>query len=147
MNGKKLLLVGLAVVFVMGSVFMVACGGDDSAAKKTMQDALTVVEADIAQMTAQFGTGAATGADIKTAVAAVGPHWQAVIDACAGVEGADAAKAGLVYTDIQTTVTGLSDTAGLAELAVLLPKLQALQAFMTELRDIVGGAPATTVAS
>jgi hypothetical protein len=147
-NGKKLLLVGLAVVFVIGSVFMVACGGgNDAAAKKTMQDALTVVEADIAQLTAGFSSGQGTGADIKAAVAGVGPHWQAVVDACAGVKGADAVKAKQVYTDMQTAVTALPDTAGILEMAALLGPFQALQTFEQELRALVGGTTATTAAA
>jgi hypothetical protein len=145
-NGKKLLVLGLAVLFVVGSLSMVACGGNDDAAKVKMQDALTVVEADMAQLTATFSSGQGTGAQIKAAIATVEPHWQAVVDACAGVKGADAAKAQQVYADVQTAVAALSDTAGLAEMAALLPSVTALQTYMGELRTLVGGATTTTVA-
>ncbi len=145
MSGKKLLVLGLALIFVVGSLLMVACGGDDTATKQKLSDALTVVEQDMAELTATFSSGQGTGAEIKTAIAAVQPHWQAVIDACAGVKGADAAKAQTVYTDVETAVAALSDTAGLAEMAALLPSVQALQTFIGELRTLVGGA-ATTVA-
>jgi hypothetical protein len=143
-SGKKLLLVGLAVVFALSSVFMVACGGNDEAAKKTMQDALTVVEADMTQLTAAFSSGQGTGAQIKAAVAGVAPHWQAVVDACAGVKGADATKAKKVYADVQTAVTALPDTAGLTEMAALLGPVQVLQAYVGELRTLVGVGTATT---
>lgn len=145
MSGKKLLVLGLALIFVVGSLLMVACGGDDTAAKQKLSDALTVVEQDMAELTATFSSGQGTGAGIKTAIAAVQPHWQAVVDACAGVKGADAAKAQTVYTDVETAVAALPDTAGLAEMAALLPSVQALQTFIGELRTLVGGA-ATTVA-
>jgi hypothetical protein len=143
---KKLLVVGLAVLFVLGAGFAVACGGNDEAAKTTMQDALTVVENDIAQLTATFSSGGGTGADIKTAIAAVEPHWQAVIDACAGVKGADAVKAQEVFDAVQTAVTALPDDAGLPQMAALLGPVQALQTFEQELRALVGGGTTTTVA-
>ena len=135
---KKLLLIGLVVVFAFGAVFATACGGDDEAAKQAMRDALTVVEADIDALTTQFTAGG-TGADIKTAMTAVQPDWQAVIDACADVKDADAVKAQQVWDDIQAVVTTLPDDAGLAELAVLLGPVQALQAYVDELRALVGG--------
>jgi hypothetical protein len=143
-SGKKLLLVGLAVVFALSSVFMVACGGNDEAGKKTMQDALTVVEADMAQLTAGFSSGQGTGAQVKAAVAGVAPHWQAVVDACAAVKGADATKAKQVYAEVQTAVTALSDTAGLAEMAALLGPVQVLQTFVKDLRTLVGVSTTTT---
>ena len=40
MSAKKLVLVGLAVVFVLSSLFMVACGGSDEAAKTAMRTAI-----------------------------------------------------------------------------------------------------------
>jgi len=134
---KKLLLIGLVVVFAFGAIFATACGGDDEAAKQTMRDALTVVEADIDALTTQFTAGG-TGADVKAALTGVQPDWQAVIDACANVKDADAAKAQQVWDDVQAAATALPDDAGLAELAVLLGPVQAVQAFVDELRGLVG---------
>jgi hypothetical protein len=147
---KKLLVIGLVVLFAIGTLFAVACGGDDEAAKQTMRDALTVVEADIAQMTAAFSSGQATGADLKAAIAEVEPHWLAVIAACEGVEGADATKAQQVWDDVKAAVEALPDDAGLAEMAAVLGPVQALQAYEQELRALVGGgedATATTTAA
>ena len=134
---KKLLLIGLVVVFTLGAVFATACGGDDEAAKQTMRDALTKVEADIDALTTQFTAGG-TGADIKAVIPSVQPDWQAVIDACADVKDADAVKAQQVWDDIEAAVTALPDDAGLAELAVLLGPVQALQGYVDELRALVG---------
>lgn len=142
---KKLLLIGLVVVFAFGAVFATAgCGGDDEAAKEAMRDALTVVENDIADLTETFSSGEASGADLKAALTAVQPDWQAVIDACADVEGADATKAEQVWTDIETAVSTMPDDAGLAEMAAILPAVQGLQAYVDELRALVGGGEDTT---
>lgn len=136
---KKLLVIGLVVVFSLGAVFMTAaCGGDDEAGKQAMRDALTVVEADIAQLTETFASGQGTGADIKAALMAVEPDWQAVVDACADVEGADAEMAQQVWDDVETAVNALPDDAGLAEMAAVLGPVQAVQAYVQELRAIVG---------
>lgn len=134
---KKLLVIGLVVIFAVGTLFVTACGGDDEAGKQTMRDALTVVETDMAELTTQFTSGG-TGADIKAAMGDVQPHWQAVVDACADVEGADAAMAQQVWDDVQAAVSALSDDAGLVEMAGLLPSVQALQAYEQELRALVG---------
>lgn len=134
---KKLLVVGLVVIFAVGTLFVTACGGDDEAGKQTMRDALTVIETDMAELTTQFTSGG-TGADIKAAMVDVQPDWQAVIDACADVEGADAAMAQQVWDDVLAAVTAVPDDAGLVELAALLPSVQALQAYEQELRALVG---------
>ena len=143
---KKLLVIGLVVVFAMSALLVTACGGDDEAGKQTMRDALTVVETDIAQLTATFSSGQGTGAEIKAAVGEVQPHWQAVIDACADVEGADAAMAQQVWDDVKAAVDALPDDAGLAEMAALLGPVQALQAYEQELRALVGGETTDTAA-
>jgi hypothetical protein len=144
-SGKKLLLIGLAVVVVLGSLFVAACGGNDEG-KVTMQNALSVVEADIAGLEASFGTGQATGAAVKGALTTVAPHWQAVVDACDAVKGADKAKAQALWTNLQTLVDGLPDDASLAQLAVLLGPVTEIKTFITELRGIVGASPTTVTA-
>lgn len=142
---KKLLMVGLVIVFAFGTLFAVACGGDDEAGKQTMRDALTVIEADITGLTATFSTGEVTSADLKAVLAANQPDWQAVIDACADVKDADAVMAQQVWDDVQTAIDGLADDADLAEIgaAVMVP-VQAMQAYVQELRALVGGDAATT---
>lgn len=142
---KKLLVIGLVVLFAIGTLFAVGCGGDDEAAQQTMRDALTVVEADIAQMTTAFSSGQATGADLKAAIAEVEPHWLAVIAASENVKEADATKAQQVWDDVKAAVEALPDDAGLAEMAAVLVPVQALQAYVQELRALVGtGEEATT---
>jgi hypothetical protein len=144
-SGKKLLLVGLAVVVTLGCLFVAACGGSDEG-KVTMQNALSVVETDISGMEASFGTGQATGAAIKAALTTVAPDWQAVVDACDGVKGADKAKAQELWTNLETTVNGLADDAGMAQLAVVLGPVTELKTFITGLREIVGASPTTVPA-
>jgi hypothetical protein len=144
MSGRKYLVIALAAIFVVASLLTVACGSD-TAAKQKLSDALTVVEQDIQQLTATFSSGQGTGAQIKQAITAVQPHWQAVIDACKGVKGADAAKAQQVWNDVQSAVTALPDNAGLTQMAALLGPVQALTAFEQQLRALVGSGTPTTV--
>ena len=104
---------------------------------------MPIVDNDIAQLTETFSSGEGDGADIKAALVAVQPHWQAVIDACADVKDADAAMAQQVWDDIETAATALPDDAGLIELAALLGPVQALQAYVDELWALVGDADTT----
>lgn len=139
MSGKKLLLVGLALILALGCLSVAACGGDEGEdGTAAMQAALDVIEADIAGLTTTMTTGGTT-ADVKAAKDEVAPHWQAVVDACAGVEGADAAKAQQLWDVVDAAITGVAEDADLMTLAgAVVGPVTALQAYVVELRELVG---------
>ena len=142
MSARKLMLLGLVTILVLTGLFAVACGGDDGEdGKAAMQAALDQIESDIADMTATMTSGGTT-ADVKAAKETIKPHWQAVIDACAGVEGADAAKAQQVWDDTAAAIDGVPADADLMTLAgAVMGPVTALQAYVAELRDLVGPSP------
>lgn len=150
MTGRKLSLAGLVVVVVLGCLCVAACG--DSGASTTtsadsttttldpvtiMQDALSVVEADMVGLTGSVASGEATGADMKEALILAAPHWQAVVDACEGV-GADATEAQQLWSDLETAVNKLPDSAGLMQMASVAAPAGAIQNYIAALREQVG---------
>jgi type II secretory pathway pseudopilin PulG len=139
-KGKKLLVVGLAALVVLGSLFVAACGGgDDQAAKDALRTALDVIDADIDEMTTTMTSGGGGAADVKAAKEEIAPHWQAVVDACEGVEGADAAKATQLWDDVAAAIDSLPDDADLTTLATaVLGPVTALTDYVAELRTLVG---------
>ncbi len=146
MKGKTLLLVGLAALVVLGSLFVAACGGgDEQASKDALRTALDVIDADIDEMTATMTSGGGNATDVKAAKEEIAPHWQAVIDACAGVKGADAATAQQVWDDVAAAIDSLSDDADLMELAAaVMGPVTALTDYAAELRALVGGSTETS---
>jgi ABC-type oligopeptide transport system substrate-binding subunit len=77
-RGRKLLLVGLAMILALGCLLVAACGGSggkDSTA--TMKAALDVIETDISSLTTMMMSGGKTAdgvadnADLMTLAAAV----------------------------------------------------------------------------
>jgi hypothetical protein len=147
-SGKKLVLVGLAVIFVLSSVFVVACGGGDEKAKAAMQTALTKINADIAGLTDQMIAGG-TAAQLKEAKGTVAPDWQAVVDAAKNLKGADAVKAQQIWDDVAAAMDSLPEDADLTTIAgAVMGPVTALQAYVAELSNLVGPeATATTVAA
>jgi hypothetical protein len=144
-RGKTALLLGLAIVVALTGIWVVACGGGSGAdGKATMRAALDTIEKDMTDLQAAM-LGGGTVADLKTKKAELAPHWQAVIDACKGVEGADAAKAQQVWDDLDTALTGVADNASLMELAAaVMGPVTALQTYEKELRALVGGGTDTS---
>lgn len=140
MKGRKLLLVGLAALVVLGSLFVAACGGgDEQASKDALRSALDVIDTDIDEMTATMTSGGGDAADVKAAKESIAPHWQAVVDACEGVEGADASKAQGLWDDVAAAIDSLPDDADLMTLAsVVLGPVTALTDHAAELRELVG---------
>jgi hypothetical protein len=141
-RGKKLMFLGLVMVLALVCVSAVACGekGEDGTA--TMQAALDVVEEDIRSLTTMMMAGGTT-ADVKDAKEVIDPHWQAVIDACAGVKDADAVKAQQLWDDVAAAIDGVAADANLVTLAgAVMGPVSALQAYEQELRNLVGATPA-----
>jgi hypothetical protein len=147
MKGRKLVLLGLAAVVAVGCLFVAACGGDGDEGgpdpKAAMQQALDVVEAHMSSLMGSVTSGAATGADLKVAIEQYTPDYQAIVDACAGVEGADAAKAQQLWDDLEAAVLALPDDAGQMQMAGLAGPGIALQNYVSQLRDLVGPSPTT----
>jgi len=140
-NVRKLMFVGLAVVIALGSLFVVACGEEESTGpdpKVAMADALAVIDADIVALTDEMMAGG-TGADVKAAKDSVASDWEAVVDACEGLDGADAAKAQKVFDDLAAAIDGLADDADLATIAgVVMGPLTELTDYAAELGELVG---------
>jgi hypothetical protein len=155
-RGKKALLFGLAMVLALTVVSVVACGGGDDGntastvdPKVTMQQALDPVEAYMADLMNGVTSGQAKGADLKAAVLAAKPKWQAIVDACPGV-GADAAKAQQLWDALTAAINGLADDAGMVQMAGVAGPGIAVQTFVSELRKQVGpsaGGSATTTSA
>ena len=151
MKVKKLVLVGMAALVVLGSLFAVAaCGGGDEGTATTvdpkiaLRSALDVIEADIDGLTATMTTGGGSAADVKAAKDDIAPHWQAVVDACAGVEGADAAKAQELWDAVAVAIDGVPDNADLMTLAAqVLGPVTALTNYEKELRALAGPSEGT----
>lgn len=138
MSAKKLVLIGLALIFVLGSLFMVACGGDTPAAKEAMKAALTKINADIAGLTEQMVAGG-NAADVKAAKGTIQPDWQAVVDACKNVKGADAAKAQQLWDAVSTAIDGVPAAADLTTLAgAVMGPVTELKGYADELAKLVG---------
>ena len=144
-RARKVVLLGLAVVLALSIVAVVGCGGGTTAADKdALSKALDKVDTDITALTTQFTAGG-TVTDLKAALAAVQPDWQAVIDAAKKVKGADVAAAEKVWTDVQTAVSGLADTTPLVQAAAaIMGPINALVQVKTDLRKL---APSTTPSS
>ena len=141
MSARKLLLLGLVAVVVLAGLFTVGCGDDGEDGTAAMQAALDQIEADMASLTTKMTSGG-TAADVKAAKDDLQPHWQAVIDACADVEGADAAKAQQVWDDAAAAIDSVPADADLMTLAgAVMGPVTALQAYVAELREIVGPTP------
>ena len=142
MNARKLLLLGLVMSVALAGLFAVGCGGDEGEdSTAAMQAALDTIEAEIASLTATMTSGGTT-ADVKAAKDRLKPDWQAIIDACDGVEGADAAKAQQVWDDTAAAIDGVPADADLVTLAgAVMGPVTALQAYVAELRELVGPSP------
>jgi hypothetical protein len=141
-SARKLLLLGLVAVVALAGLFVIGCGGDDGKdGTAAMQAALDQIEADISGLTATMTSGGTT-ADVKAAKDDLQPHWQAIIDACPGVEGADAAKAQQVWDDTAAAIDSVPADADLMTLAgAVMGPVTALQAYVAELRELVGPSP------
>ena len=144
-RARKVVLLGLAVALALSIVAVAGCGGGTTAADKdALSKALDKVDTDITALTTQFTAGG-TVTDLKAALAAVQPDWQAVIDAAKKVKGADVAAAEKVWTDVQTAVSGLADTTPLVQAAAaIMGPINALVQVKTDLRKL---APSTTPSS
>jgi hypothetical protein len=145
-SAKRILLVGLAVVCVLGSLVASACGGDDPQAKLQMQQALDKIDADIAGLTDLMITDG-TAAEVKAVKTSMEPDWQAVVAATAGIKNADAAKAQQVWDDVAAAVDAVDEEADLNTLAgAVMGPVTALQAYVQELRALLGPTSTDTTA-
>ena len=136
-RARNLLLLGLAIVLLVATFAVVACGGDsDAEAKAALKEALTKVEASVAELTAK-GINL-TVADVKAARDAMKPQWQTVVESAKGIKGADIAKAEKAWTDLDAAVSSIPDDATIIEAGqIVMVQLPAFMAVEGELKQLV----------
>ncbi|NLV72007.1 MAG: hypothetical protein GXY46_05295 [Actinobacteria bacterium] len=115
MRGRKALILGLAIVLVLGMA-VVGCGGSDEEAKEALRTALDKINTQVAELTTTFTSGG-TVADVKAAKDRLAPDWEAVVAAAEGVEGADVEAAKKAWTDAEMAIDAVPDSATLMEAA------------------------------
>jgi len=109
------LILGLAIVLVLGMA-VVGCGGSDEEAKEALRTALDKINTQVAELTTTFTSGG-TVADVKAAKDRLAPDWEAVVAAAEGVEGADVEAAKKAWTDAEMAIDAVPDSATLMEAA------------------------------
>jgi len=114
-RGRKALILGLAIVLVLGMA-VVGCGGSDEEAKEALRTALDKINTQVAELTTTFTSGG-TVADVKAAKDRLAPDWEAVVAAAEGVEGADVEAAKKAWTDAEMAIDAVPDSATLMEAA------------------------------
>ncbi len=119
---RKAVLLVLVVVLAVSAIAVVGCGGGgtDSAAVSAVQASMTKVTAAIKDMTAKGVAGTLTVKDIKSTRDTLKPEVQSIIDNGKKIKGADTSAVQKAWTDLDTAVTGLSDSATLQEAGALL---------------------------
>ncbi len=115
MRGRKALILGLAIVLVLGMA-VVGCGGSDEEAKEALRTALDKINTQVAELTTTFTSGG-TVADVKAAKDRLAPDLEAVVAAAEGVEGADVEAAKKAWTDAEMAIDAVPDSATLMEAA------------------------------
>jgi hypothetical protein len=132
-------LLGLVLTLALASFLVAACGGEEKNPEAKLRAALDQIEADMEEVTAQ-AMASGTTADVKAAFSVkIAPHWQAVADACDGVEGADKVKAEELWDAARTAIESVPDGADLATLcAAVIEPVGAAQTYLVELRQLVG---------
>lgn len=119
---RKAVLLGLIVVLAIAAVAVAGCGGGgtDADAAAAVQASLVKINAAIADMTAKGTAGTLTVADIKASRDSLKPEVQSVIDNGKKIEGADVDAVQKAWTDLDTAVTALPESATLMEAAGIL---------------------------
>jgi hypothetical protein len=140
-RGRRIVLLGLVVVLALAALAMAGCGGSgssDADAKAAAQASLAKIDTAIADLTAKGTSGALTVAGIKATRDSLKADVQTVIDSAKKIKGADVAAAEKAWTDLDTAVTALPDSASLMDAAgVLLTKVGPLTAALAQIKALV----------
>ncbi len=142
MRGRKIVLLGLVVVLALAAVAVAGCGGDstssDAAAKVAVVAGLAKIDTAIADLTAKGTSGALTVAGIKATRDSLKADVQAVIDNAKKIKGADVSATEKAWTDLDSAVTALPDSATLMDAAgVLMTKIGPLTAGLAQIKALV----------
>lgn len=140
---RKAVLLVLVAVLALTALAVAGCGGGgtDQAAVTTVQGNLAKIDTAIKDMTAKGVAGTLTVADIKSARDTLKPEVQSVIDNGTKIEGADTGAVQKAWTELDTAVNGLSDSATLQEAgAILLSKVTPLQTALTAVKTAIASA-------
>ena len=138
---RKAVLLGLVLVLALAALAVAGCGGggsSDTAAKAAVQASLAKINAAIVDMTAKGTAGSLTVAQIKATRDSIKPEIQSVIDNGKKIAGVDVGAIQKAWSDLDTAVTALPDTATLVDAAgVLITKVGPLQAALTAIQKMV----------
>ena len=137
---RKVVLLGLVVVLALAALAVAGCGGSstDATAVAAVQASLGKIDTAIADLTAKGTAGTLTVADIKVVRDSLKPEVQSVIDNGKKIKGADTSAVQKAWTDLDTAVTGLSDSATLQEAgALLFSKVAPLTAALDSIGKLV----------
>ncbi len=141
MRGRKAVLLGLVVVLALAAVAVAGCGGggtSDADAKAAVQAGLAKIDTAIADLTAKGTSGALTVAGIKATRDSLKSDVQSVIDNAKKIKGADVSAAEKAWTDLDSAVTALPDSATLMDAAgVLMTKVGPLTAALAQIKALV----------
>ncbi|MBN1320311.1 MAG: hypothetical protein JXA87_05640 [Thermoleophilia bacterium] len=140
MRARKLLVLGLVVILALGTLAVAGCGGDDEEAKAALRTALQTVETKVTGLQTAFTSGG-TVADLKAAKDDLATDWQAVVTAAEKVKGTDVEAAKKAWTDLDTAVSGVPDSATLIEAATqIMTPVQSLMTIAGDLAELAGEA-------
>ena len=137
---RKAVLLVLVIALALATVAVAGCGGasTDPAAVSAVQASLVKINAAVADMTAKGTSGQLTTADIKAARDTLKPEVQSVIDNGKKIKGADTAAVQKAWTDLDTAISGLSDSATLPEIGgILLSKVTPLTTALAAIGKLV----------
>ena len=140
---RKAILLGLVVVLLVAGAVAVGCGGGgtDKAAVTAVQASLGKINTAIQDLTAKGTAMTLTVADIKSARDSLKPEVQSIIDNGKKIKGADTGAVQKAWTDLDTAVTGLPDTATLLDIApVLMTKLTPLTDALDKITAVAAAA-------
>jgi len=139
-RARKLLVLGLMIIMALGTLTVAGCGGDDKEAKEALRAALATVETKVTGLQTAFTQGG-TVPELKAAKDDIAADWQAVVTAAEKVKGADVEAAKKAWTDLDTAVSAVPDSATLIEAAAqIMTPVQSLMTVAGDLAELAGDA-------
>jgi hypothetical protein len=142
-RARKIVLLGLVVVLALAALAVIGCGGSgnggsEASAKAAVQADMAKIDAAIADLTQKGTSGALTVAGIKAARDSLKAQVEDVIAQAKNIKGADVNAVQKAWTDLDSAVTALPDSATLMDAAaVLMTKVTPLTAALAQIKALV----------